>query len=269
MFTACYTGVYTSVNGGSTWTAANTGITASQLNSLAIDGTTIYGAGQGTGVFVSTNNGLNWAAANTGLTSTQMSALGVNGGNVYCASGSGVAKTSNNGANWTNINTGLTTNNATALAFNGNTDIFAGTPAGVYLTTNTGGSWTNVSTGLGTAAVVSFTQDGTYIYAGALFGSVGVWRRPLSEMVTVGIKENANQIKMEVYPNPSNGNFVIETNSTEKQNVQVMDVNGKIVLSQIVNGTTSIDAANLNEGVYSVSITGNNQKATKKLVIVK
>ena len=153
-------------------------------------------------------------------------------------------------------------------AFSG-TNIFAGTPAGVFLTTNTGTSWSNVSTGLGTAAVVTFTMDGTYIYAGALYGTVGVWRRPLTEMVTVGIKENVNQIKMEIYPNPANNNFVIETNSTEKQNVQVMDVNGKIVLNQIITGTSTIDANNFSEGVYNVSITSDNQKANRRLVIVK
>ncbi|MGL1728873.1 T9SS type A sorting domain-containing protein, partial [Vibrio parahaemolyticus] len=48
-----------------------------------------------------------------------------------------------------------------------------------------------------------------------------------------------------------------ETSSTEKQNVQVYDVTGKVVLSQNINGTTNIDASSLNEGVYYINITNN------------
>ena len=71
-----------------------------------------------------------------------------------------------------------------------------------------------------------------------------------------------------IYPNPNNGTFVIESSSVTKQTIQVYDVNGKIVLSQPINGKTNIDASILNEGVYNISIVSNGCVVNKRIVIV-
>ncbi len=87
---------------------------------------------------------------------------------------------------------------------------------------------------------------------------------------TTGIKEllgSNNQIT--IYPNPTNGNFSIETNATTKQTMQLFDVNGKMVLSQLINGKTTIDASILTEGVYNISIISNGGVVNKRLVIVR
>ncbi len=86
--------------------------------------------------------------------------------------------------------------------------------------------------------------------------------------VTTDIKK-VNDKQISIYPNPNHGSFVIETNSTEKQLVQVYDVTGKVVLSQNIYGKTTIDAGNLNEGVYSVCVANNGGKINKRVVIVK
>jgi len=85
----------------------------------------------------------------------------------------------------------------------------------------------------------------------------------------LGIKQLLNSSQVNIYPNPNKGNFTIETSATEKQTVQVFDVNGKLVFSQTINGNTSIDAGNLSEGVYNVSIMGNEGVVNKRLVIVR
>lgn len=72
-----------------------------------------------------------------------------------------------------------------------------------------------------------------------------------------------------IYPNPSNGLFSIETNVAEKQNLQIFDVNGKLVLSQNIINKVNIDASNLSEGVYSINLTGYSGIINKKLVILK
>ena len=78
----------------------------------------------------------------------------------------------------------------------------------------------------------------------------------------------ANPFMFQIYPNPNNGSFIIETNATTKQTMQVYDVNGKMVLSQTINGKTSIDAGSLSEGVYNISIINNEGVINKRLVIV-
>lgn len=87
---------------------------------------------------------------------------------------------------------------------------------------------------------------------------------------TAGIKQvTNNNDQVNVYPNPNKGSFVVETNATEKQTMQLYDVNGKLVLTQIINGKTHIDAGSLNEGVYNISIISNEGVVNKRLVIVK
>jgi sugar lactone lactonase YvrE len=87
---------------------------------------------------------------------------------------------------------------------------------------------------------------------------------------TTGIEQvvNSNE-QVNIYPNPNNGSFVIEPNSATKQTMQVYDVTGKLVLSQIINGKTSIDASILNEGIYNISLQSNEGITNKKLVIVR
>ncbi len=75
--------------------------------------------------------------------------------------------------------------------------------------------------------------------------------------------------QVSVYPNPNNGSFVVETNATEKQTVQIYDVTGKLVLTQSLSGKTNIDAGSLNEGVYNISITGSEGVVNKRMVIVR
>ena len=73
----------------------------------------------------------------------------------------------------------------------------------------------------------------------------------------------------QIYPNPAQNNFFIETNNIDKQVLQITDVSGKQVLSQTINGTTSIDISNLSPGVYNLSLTSSQSVANKRLVIVK
>ncbi len=87
---------------------------------------------------------------------------------------------------------------------------------------------------------------------------------------TTGIEEfTNNNEQLNIYPNPNNGSFVIEPSSATKQTMQVYDINGKLVLSQTINGKTSIDASSLNEGVYNISLQSNEGIINKRVVIVR
>ncbi len=91
-----------------------------------------------------------------------------------------------------------------------------------------------------------------------------------------GIEQYANNNEhVNIYPNPNNGSFVIEPSPSltlpqgKGTLMQVYDVNGKLVLSQTINGKTSIDASALNEGVYNISLQSNKGVVNKRVVIVK
>jgi hypothetical protein len=81
---------------------------------------------------------------------------------------------------------------------------------------------------------------------------------------------NTQHSIVQLYPNPAQNNFTVEVSTSEKQTLQIFDVTGKLVLIQTLNGTTNVDASNLNAGVYNVSITSSGTgTANKRLVIVK
>jgi sugar lactone lactonase YvrE len=88
---------------------------------------------------------------------------------------------------------------------------------------------------------------------------------------TTGIQQmivHSNE-QVSIYPNPNNGNFTIEPNSTSKQSVKVFDVNGKLVLTQIINSKTNIDVSSLAEGLYNLSLQNPTGVINKRVVIVR
>ena len=83
---------------------------------------------------------------------------------------------------------------------------------------------------------------------------------------TTGIKSSSNN-NVNIYPNPNNGNFIIETPSTDNQTLQIFDVTGKMVLNQNINGKINIDASNLDNGVYFVQVKTKENISTQKIIV--
>lgn len=72
---------------------------------------------------------------------------------------------------------------------------------------------------------------------------------------------------LDIYPNPvTNGVLNINTTANDAKNVVVYDVLGKQVVNTTISGST-VNVANLKNGVYIVKITENGKTATRKLVI--
>jgi photosystem II stability/assembly factor-like uncharacterized protein len=175
--------LFKSTNGGTNWTAINTGLTNTFVNALAINPQTpdtLYAGTDGGGLFKSTNGGTNWTA--TGLTSNTVYALAIDPqtpDTLYAGTdGGGVFKSTNGGTNWTAINTGLTSNTVNALAINPQTPdtLYAGTDGGgVFKTTDGETNWTAINTGLTNTFVNALAinpQTPDTLYAGTDGGGV-------------------------------------------------------------------------------------------------
>ncbi len=96
----------------------------------------------------------------------------------------------------------------------------------------------------------------------------------------VGIKNvtNFSDKIVSVYPNPASdiATLVIDANTASELNVTIFDITGKLVASPVVNQSLStgentfvLNTANLNNGVYFVTLTTVNGKETVKLVVSK
>ena len=81
-------GVLLSTNNGTSWTAANTGLTSNNVHALVVSDANVFAGTAFGGVFFSSNNGASWT--NTNLTSTDVGALAVSDTNLFAGTGSGV-----------------------------------------------------------------------------------------------------------------------------------------------------------------------------------
>ena len=109
LYAGTNSGVWTTVDNGTTWAQANSGLTTLDVRALVLNGTTLYAGTNGGGVFRSADNGATWTATNTGLTYGAVYSLAANGTDVYAGTnGGGVFRLS--GTTWTAVNTGLSAN---------------------------------------------------------------------------------------------------------------------------------------------------------------
>ena len=89
---------------------------------------------------------------------------------------------------------------------------------------------------------------------------------------TVGLDE-VNSSEISIYPNPSTGNFNLNISNvnTASVDVEITDVSGKVILSNVYNTNNgsineSINISNVEDGVYIVRVNGG-QSITKRIVI--
>ena len=282
------------------WTPVSTGLSDTDIHALAVSpasggsGTNLF-AGTDAGVFLSTNDGTSWTAA--GLTTSIVNELAVSPGSggsgtsIFAGTvGGGVFLSSNNGNSWTAVNTGLanTTVNAFAVlpASGGSgTILFAGTGGGVFISTNNGTSWAVVNTNLTNTdirALVVFPASGgsgANLFAGSWGG--GVWRRPLSEIVT-SVKKIATVLPAHFslgqnYPNPFNPATTIAFSLPTKSSVSVtvIDALGRevsVLVSEELSAGTHLrrwDAALVPSGIYFYRLQAGQYTETKKMLLLR
>ena len=197
-------GIWTSTDGGATWTNQTASTSLSGLYWWGItsssDGTKLAAAAAaGGGIWTSTNSGATWTDASTtagtiglnwfGITSssdgTKFDAV-VTGGDIWTSI--------DGGQHWTNETTGM---NASGLHWFGTTASSDGTKlaaaaaagGGIWTSTTTGATWTDETTGTSASGkgfpAITSSSDGTKLaaVAGAPFGG-DIWTATLSPTLT-------------------------------------------------------------------------------------
>ncbi|MBL0339823.1 MAG: T9SS type A sorting domain-containing protein [Bacteroidetes bacterium] len=83
---------------------------------------------------------------------------------------------------------------------------------------------------------------------------------------TVSIAENMSDLDdVFIYPNPTSGILVVESNKFTPLSLQVFDLPGKLILESIGN-TSSIDISTLPQGMYVVKIHTGNKIISKRVI---
>ena len=87
------------------------------------------------------------------------------------------------------------------------------------------------------------------------------------------IRNNTNILSLDIYPNPTDGNFTISIPNTLQQQeveINIMDITGKIVYTEKSSNKAIVPInTTLPKGMYAVSIIANNQQSIGKISVVK
>jgi hypothetical protein len=286
-FAGTSAGIYRTSDNGMSWTWAGAGLpTSSSIDAIAVSGSYVF-AGGSAGVYGSTNNGTSWTVSGLTDTVSGLSNLGVNalvvlGTTLFAGTPSGVFVSTNNGTNWRV--TGLKYGYVRALAANG-TDLFAGTGyshygrdgTGVFYSSDNGSSWSTV--GLTNLDVSCLAVNGTELFAGT--NGQGVWRRPLSQMVTsveLSSSTPPGEFRLEQnFPNPFNPSTTIRFSIPHAARVllRVFDVLGReiavLINEELAGGIHLVpfEGRALSSGVYYYRFQAGEYTDTKKLLLLR
>ena len=281
LYAAVYdSGIFHSSNNGINWTFISAGLTNTDIYTFAVSGSDIFAGTYGDGVFYSSNNGVNWNAFNSGLTSHVIFALAINGSTVFAGTyGGGVFRSTNLGMNW--YLTGLTGLMITDIVIKG-TNIFASASAsgneGIFKSNDNGISWEQIDQGLPGHNIAGLNISQTDL--NACVGGFGLWRRPLSDLISVKIVSSVITsafILAQNYPNPFNPVTNLEFGISDLgfTSLKVYDLLGKEVVT-LVNeklnpGTYRVefDAGSLTSGVYFYRLTSGDFTDTKRMLLLK
>jgi hypothetical protein len=260
------------------WINADTGIYHTDIKCIISKGSNLF-AGTDVGVFLTTNDGHRWIEVDSGINNLSITSLASNDEIVVAGTnGGGLYISTNDGTSWDSINNELSGKTVLSFAIK-ERNIFVSTlERGVLLSTNDGQSWNTVNDGL-TDNVKYLAIYGTDLYAGT--NCKGVWRRPLTEMITK-VEDSkpvlpGNFVLDQNYPNPFNSMTIISYQLPfhSKVTLKVFDLLGREVFV-LVNSieepgykSVSLNGNDLASGLYYYRLQVDNYVATKKLLLIK
>ncbi len=114
----------------------------------------------------------------------------------------------------------------------------------------------------------TIVQNNTTYYASQTINGFESQQR-LAVTVTIGTVLSTNEIVFEgfkYYPNPIKNSFMVSNNSFEIQEINVLDLSGKLLISKNINAFKSeIDFSSLTNGMYFVKIKSQDLEKTIKV----
>jgi hypothetical protein len=131
-------------------------------------------------------------------------------------------------------------------------------------------SYTWGTQGAGASMTVTPTFATTYNYSVSATDSKGCVNTKVVTLVAskcTGIYESATIAGFKVYPNPNNGEFVIELSNGKEKTIEVTDVSGRVLVSEKTNrDALNVNINNYSNGVYYVKITSDKNVEVVKII---
>ena len=78
-----------------------------------------------------------------------------------------------------------------------------------------------------------------------------------------------HSLEFKVYPNPTSGEINIYVGNTIEGTIEIRDIQGKLIASQLISGQTASLDVSVSAGLYFVNIISDDIKSETKRLIVK
>ncbi len=247
------------------------------VRSLIVSPTNYVYAGTTDGVYRSTDFGVNFSKV--GLSGNIVQSFVINYPEIFAGTVSnGLYLSVNDGSTWV-TDTGMVSSNIQALSMS-DPYLIAGVPEGVYLSSDYGVTWQLFNSGLTNLDIKAFAVGDSDLYAATM--GAGVWRRPLSEMVTDVAPSSARVIPQSFslaqnHPNPFNPSTTIKFSLPRTTSVvlKVYSILGQEVAT-LVNGKVTAgfhevtwNAGNAPSGVYLYRLVAGDWSETRKMILLR
>lgn len=271
---------YYSTDDGATW--KSTGVTNVQnahpiADYVNTDKFYIYSPASGQ-LLVSTNKGVSFTASlsNPGAGgSLRARTVPGNEGHVWVALGNGLKYTTDSGTSWTKISNvtycGAVGFGRAAIGAVYPTIFIWGTFGGVkgiYRSTDQGASWTRINDDAhewGGPGNGNFVMGDMNVFGRAYMATVGRGLVCIESDVQTDAVSVKQLGKVNIFPNPSDGNFKIT--SAKNARLQIYNMNGKLVYSRMLNDEITEISSKLESGLYIVKLVENGKVSSSKLII--
>lgn len=89
----------------------------------------------------------------------------------------------------------------------------------------------------------------------------------IKNVLTNSLPNDFNAKYIKLYPNPSNGQFVINSSGIDMTSIKVMNVSGQEILTQQIGASEVNIQLDLSAGIYLVEVSSENGSAVKRIVI--
>lgn len=98
------------------------------------------------------------------------------------------------------------------------------------------------------------------------FANSGLWESAFGynnllqtvELYSLGVNDQSDDNLLSVYKNPSSDYITIQFNNSEKENIQIYDVKGKLVKEKTILNHQKMDISELLNGIYFIRVDNNN-----------
>jgi photosystem II stability/assembly factor-like uncharacterized protein len=273
-------GVIASTDTGRTWIECGAGL-PHYISSFAVIDSTIIGDLGFEGIYRSTDHGYSWSPCYSSAPGAILRVFAYEN-TFFAGSFSDVFRSTDRGNTWQSVYrypVGVFWISPRSFVQYGSNVIVGFDQGKIAYTPDGGNSWRIVESNLPNEEFDDLVISGNDIFA-ALWAS-GVWRRPLSEVVTGVVQQHSEMPTrfslQQNYPNPFNPSTTIEYSIPQQSHVtvKIFDLLGREVAT-LVNerkdaGTYSVqwNASGLSSGIYFYRLEANEKRQIKKMSMVK